>query len=226
MIRDALGVADRPVAGGSSTLGLYRIAQHGPHVHTLSEVIIGCGVLIGMGLDKRRRDRKSKDRLDGMKATKLIGLLAGTLLLGLVAGGWMGARRTAHVMARMIFAKPQVDQAFIASQQAEWLAHLRLNEQKDVIKDMQQCIDNEVSAIALWDGVARPDDKTRQERDKFLVAVKVYRESYPSTGLDAGRINVLLDTISGRNPKSTCKSGICRLDDMRLAKLNTITNSP
>jgi hypothetical protein len=120
----------------------------------------------------------------------------------------------------------RVGQAFIAAQQAEWLAHLRLNETNDVMNDMDKIINTEVSAIALWDGVAKPDDKTRKERDKFLVAVKVYRESYPSTGPGASRINALLDTISGRNPKSTCESGICRLDDMRLAKLNSITNSP
>jgi hypothetical protein len=164
--------------------------------------------------------------LERMKKSKLIGLLAGALLVGLVAGGWIGARRTARAMARLIFAKPQVDAAFIAAQQAEWLAHLRLNEQKDVIKDMEQCMDNEVSAIALWDGVATLDEKTRTARDKFLVPIKVYRESYPTTGTDATRINALLTTISGRNPKSTCKSGICRLDDLRLAKLNRITNSP
>jgi hypothetical protein len=195
-------------------------------VPILNVVIIGCETLIGTGLDKRRTDRKSGDRLDEMKEKKLIGLLAGALLVGLVAGEWIGARRTTHAFARLMFTKPQVDQAFIAAQQAEWLAGLRLNETNDVMKDMDKIINTEVAAIASWDGVTTPDEKTRIARDKFLVAVKVYRESYPTTGPDANRINALLGTISGRNPKSTCRSGICRLDDLRLAKLDTITNSP
>lgn len=161
-----------------------------------------------------------------MKKLKIIGLLIGTLLVGFVAGGYLGARRTAQVFARMMYAKPEVDQAFNAAQQAEWLAELRLNETNSVMNGMEISMNAEVTAIAEWDGVVTPDEKTRKARDKFLVPVKVYRESYPATGDDARRINDLLSTISGRNPNSTCRSGICRLDDLRLAKSSTITNSP
>jgi hypothetical protein len=83
-----------------------------------------------------------------------------------------------------------------------------------------------VVAISQWAAVRPPDEKTRKARDGFLSKVKVYHESYPITGDEASSVNALLATVPGRSPQSTCKAGICRLDDRRLATLNTKTNSP
>src|ERR1017187_10385211 len=152
---------------------------------------------------------------------KLVGLFVGGFVVGGIAVGlWWG-----HLFSRMTVPK-EVDAAFIAAQEAEWLAELRLNEPKSVIKDMETSMDIGVSTIALWAEVRPPDEKTRKARDRFLTSVKVYHESYPVTGDDAARINTLLATVPGRSPQSTCKSGLCRLDDQRLATLNTKTNSP
>jgi hypothetical protein len=161
-----------------------------------------------------------------MKKWKLFGLLIGTLLVGAIGGGWLGAWWSARVLIRMQTAKPSIDMAFNAAQEAEWLAELRLNEPQTVIKDMENTLNIQVGTLAVWDGVAPPDEKTRKARDNWLVPVKVYRESYPADGKNAASINALLMTVPGRSPKSTCKSGVCRLDDLRLAKSNTITNSP
>ena len=126
----------------------------------------------------------------------------------------------------MEFAKPEVDLAFHAAQEAEWAAELRLKEAKSTITDLENSINIQLATIAGWDAVAPPDEQTRKARDRFLTSVKVYQESYPASGSDAARINALLSTVPGRNPQSTCKNGICRLDDLRLAKLHAITNSP
>src|SRR5256885_13109916 len=48
--------------------------------------------------------------------------------------------------------------------------------------------------------------------DRWLVPVKVYRLSYPASGTDLDAANELLSKIPGRNPNSTCKTGVCRLD--------------
>jgi hypothetical protein len=106
----------------------------------------------------------------------------------------------------------------------EWLAQLRLNESKNVIKDMETSMDIGVSTIAVWSEIRPPDEKTHKARDRFLTSVKVYHESYPASGDVAARVNSLLATVPGRNPQNTCKSGVCRLDDLRLAILHT--NSP
>jgi hypothetical protein len=157
-----------------------------------------------------------------MKKIMFIGLFIGTLAVGMVIGAYIGARLTSRAFARMEFSKPEIDMAFNAAQEAEWLAELRLNEPKSVINGMESSMDAQVETLATWDLIAPADENTRKARDRWLVAVKVYRESYPASGDDMARANELLSAIPDRDPKSTCKNGVCRLDDLRLAKLQGI----
>ena len=87
-------------------------------------------------------------------------------------------------------------------------------------------MDIETVAITQWAAVRPPDEKTRKARDGFLINVKVYHESYPVSGSDARSVAAFLAMIPGRSPQSTCKSGVCRLDDLRLSGLQSVTNSP
>src|SRR5215472_3286718 len=128
----------------------------------------------------------------------LSGLFGGGFVIGGIAVGlWSG-----HLISRMTVSK-EVEVAFQAAQQAEWLAELRLGELTNAIKSMQDSMDSGVVAISQWAAVSAPDEKTRMKRDGFLTNVKVYHESYPATGDEAGRVNVLLATVPGRNPQST-----------------------
>jgi hypothetical protein len=161
-----------------------------------------------------------------MKKLTFIGLLIGTLAVGMVIGGYVGARLASRAFGMLAYSKPEVDMAANSAQTAEWLAQLRLGETQMVIKGMENNLNVAMATLASWDSVAPLDDKTRQARDRWLVPVKVYRLSYPASGTDLDAANDLLSKITGRSPNSTCKSGVCRLDDNRLANLNTKTNSP
>jgi len=161
-----------------------------------------------------------------MKKFTLIGLLVGTLAVGMIIGGYAGARLASRAFGMLAYSKPEIDTAAHAAYLAEWLAELRLGETKTAISEMENDLNIQVQTLASWDEMIWLDEKTRQARDRWLVPVKVYRLSYPASGSDLAGANQLLSTIPGRNPKSTCKSGVCRLDDQRLAALNTNTNSP
>jgi len=156
-----------------------------------------------------------------MKILKLVGLFgSGFVVGGIAVGLWSG-----YLFSRMTVSK-EVDVAFQAAQQAEWLAELRLGETTNAIKNLENSMDLGVVAISQWAAVRPPDEQTRKARDGFLSNVKVYHDSYPITGDEAAGIAALLATVPGRNPQNTCKAGICRLDDLRLAKLRAVTNAP
>jgi hypothetical protein len=161
-----------------------------------------------------------------MKKLTLIGLLVGALAVGMIIGAYVGARLASRAFGMLAYSKPEVDMAVNAAQEAEWLAELRLGDTKAAISGMENIMNIQMETLAAWDSVVPLDEKTRQARERWLVPVKVYRESYPASGSDLVRANELLSTIPGRNPKSTCKSGVCRLDDLRLSKLHSITNTP
>ena len=161
-----------------------------------------------------------------MKKLTLIGLLIGSLAVGMIIGAYAGARLASRAFGMMAYSKPEVDMAANAAQEAEWLAELRLGESTNTISHIENLMNIQMETLAAWDSTVPLDEKTRQARDRWLVPVKVYRQSYPASGSDLVRANELLSTIPGRNPKSTCRSGVCRLDDLRLAALNTKTNSP
>lgn len=161
-----------------------------------------------------------------MKKLKLFGLVSAGLFIGLLVGGYLGALRTSRIMGRMQFAKPEVDIAFLTSQESQWAALLRLGETKSAISDLEKTIGIQLAAIAGWESVAPPDAQTRKKRDGFLLDSKTYQKSYPISGADTAQITALLATVPDRDPHGYCKSGVCRLDDLRLAKLSAITNSP
>jgi hypothetical protein len=156
-----------------------------------------------------------------MNKLKLIGLF----VVGFVVGGVGISLRWEYVLSRMTVSK-EVEVAAKAAFDAESLAELRLGETNTAIESIEASMDIEVATIAHWAEVSPPDEKTRKARDRWLVPVKVYHESFPARGADVARVSSLLSTVPGRSPSSTCKSGICRLDDQRLATLNTKTNSP
>jgi len=137
-----------------------------------------------------------------------------------ILAGWYAWR-----VYSMQMVSKEVDLAFNACEQAEWLAHLRLNEPESAIKQMENSMDIEVFTLAQWANVNPPKEEVRARRDKFLVPVKVYHESYPATGDEASTVNSLLAGVPDRNLRKVCKSGICRLDDRRRAAAAT-TNSP
>jgi hypothetical protein len=161
-----------------------------------------------------------------MKKLKLFGLLFGVLLIGVIAGGYFGALIESRVMGRMQFAKPEVDMAFLTSQESQWAALLRLGETKSAISDLEKTIGIQLAAIAGWESVAPPDVQTQKKLGGFLIDAKTYQKSYPISGADTAQITALLATVPDRDPHGYCKSGVCRLDDLRLAKLSAATNSP
>lgn len=161
-----------------------------------------------------------------MKKLTIIGLFAGTLAVGLVAGACIGAWWTGRVSAKMYYAKPEIDQAFLAAQEANWAALLRLKETESTIESLENSIHIRLAAIAAWETVAPADEQTRKARDRFLTTVKVYGQSYPVSGSDTPGIELLLADVPGRSPMSTCKNGVCRLDDLRISRLSATTNSP
>ena len=156
-----------------------------------------------------------------MKILKLVSIFGGGFILGgIVVGVWSG-----YLFSRMTVPK-EIEVAFQAAQQAEWLAELRLGETTNAIKSMENSMDIGVATISQWAAVRPPDEKTRKSRDEFLTNVKVYHLSYPVTGDEAASVTAFVATVPGRNQQSACKAGICRLDDQRLATLNTKSNSP
>jgi hypothetical protein len=156
-----------------------------------------------------------------MRMLKFVGIfLAGVIVGGVAVGWWWG-----NFFARTTVGK-ETEVAFQAAQDAEWLAELRLGEVTNTIHSMENEMDIGVVTISQWNTLGSPDEQTRRRRDAFLTAVKVYHQSYPPRGAEAGSISSFLAAVPGRSPQSTCKSGLCRLDDLRLAKVRSVTNSP
>lgn len=149
----------------------------------------------------------------------VVGLVS--FVLGAVAAGcWFWYA----YMHWMIIPK-EVELAGRAGMDAVVLAHLRLNEADRAIQQLEVRMDSAVASLAQWDGIKPPSDKARAERNNWLVPVKVYRANYPCTGEVAAFVNPFLATVPDRKPDSTCKSAICRLDDLRHANLDKKTNS-
>ena len=161
-----------------------------------------------------------------MKKISFVGLLVGTLAVGMILGGYIGARLVGRAYDALAYSKPEVDMAANAAQTAEWLAELRLGDTNAAIDRMENNLSVQVQTLASWDEAVWLDERTLQARNRWLAPVKVYRQSFPASGSDMARANELLSTIPGRSPTSTCKSGICRLDDLRLARSRSRTNSP
>ena len=117
-----------------------------------------------------------------------------------------------------------VDFAVRAAEEAEWLALLRLNETNNAIQQLERKMGIGIHTLAQWD--EEMDERTRRARDRFLVPAKVYYQSYPPQGDEATLIESFLAEIPGRSPDSVCKSGICRLDDLRQGVSSELSDSP
>ncbi len=161
-----------------------------------------------------------------MNKLKLFGLLFSVLVVGLIVGGYFGALWSSHVLARVQFAKPETDLAFLTSQESQWAAFLRLGETNNAISDLEKTIGIQLATVAGWESVTPPDAQTRTKIDGFLIDAKTYQKSYPIGGADTTQIRALLAAVPDRDPHSYCKSGVCRLDDLRLVKVSAPTHSP
>ena len=104
----------------------------------------------------------------------------------------------------MMYAKPALDQACLAAQEAEWAARLRAGGTASAITDLEDSISMRLAQIAAWETVAPADERTRKEREGFLTVVKVYGQSLPIAGSDTGAVEALLAAVPGRSPTSTC----------------------
>jgi hypothetical protein len=119
----------------------------------------------------------------------------------------------------------EVEAASRAGMDAAVLAHLRLNESTNAIQQLESRMDGVVAMLAQWDSVTPPSGEIRKARDKWLLPVKIYRESYPASADVAARIDRLLANVPAGNPKIVCQSSICRLDDRHRAASIANTNS-
>lgn len=147
--------------------------------------------------------------------TKIIVIVSGSFVAGLVAGFlWAG-----HAFKKFEVSK-EVDVAAQTAYDANTLAMLRLNEATNAIAALEMQADAALAALAVWDRVSLPDEKTRAQRDRWLTGIKVYHQNFPVQGNDTNMValvNAFLEKIPGRSPTNTCQSALCRLDDLRLA---------
>jgi hypothetical protein len=120
---------------------------------------------------------------------------------------------------------PEIDSAFIAAQEANWLAGLRFNEKTNVIISLDNALDIVVGRLAAWNDVALPNDKVRKERDDWLAAVKIYREYYPSHGENADKLNAFLSNVPNQKGNSDYFTFVFRLAEPHSAN-HSGTNSP
>lgn len=152
---------------------------------------------------------------------KKILLFAVVIIVSCGAGAFGGFLWASRAFSRMEISK-EVDVAAQATMAANTLAMLRLNDTNAAIRQLEMQMDGALTTIAAWDEYdpVKPDEKTRKARDRWLTAVKVYHQNYPFKDEDTNLVELVdnfLEKIPGRNPKSTCQSDMCRLDDLRLA---------
>ena len=156
-----------------------------------------------------------------MNKLKLCGIFFAGLLIGGLTAGWY--LKSAY---DQMFGSKEVELAFRVSQEANWLAGLRLNESQRVIASIESDMDGMLLAFPQWDAVVPLDEKTRKKRDGNLIGAKLYHESFPPTNDYAIEVKAILATRPGRKPGSTCSNWVCQLEDLRLHNLSTSTNSP
>ena len=156
-----------------------------------------------------------------MKKVVLVALVVVCLAAGVFAGRWWAWRTYSQLDV-----PKQFEAAQIAAMWAQPLAELRLGETQQAITMLEGFMDDQVSMLADWRDTDPLDAKWNERIDRCLTAVKMYHESYPASGDDASLIKALLATVPGRQSPKGCQNSVCRLDDLRLAKLSAITNTP
>jgi hypothetical protein len=155
-----------------------------------------------------------------MKSLTIAGLFITGILIGIIASNWWSW----HEFKRQLPTK-SVDLAFMASQKAEWLAHLRLNETKQAIEQIETSLNASICAMAQYERATHLAEQERQTRDKCLIPVKIYYQNFPVHGDEAKLVIPFMAQIPERNIQSSCKSAICRLDDLRLDAANPNKNA-
>jgi len=122
----------------------------------------------------------------------------------------------------------EVDLAYQTLVDANVLAKLRLGEVTNAIHTLEVQADNSLVSLAMFDQVAKPDEKTLNLRNRLLTNIKVYHLSFAvqnGNSTNVTLINSFLSQIPDRDLTNNCEGAICRLDDMRLAGLKAETNS-
>lgn len=159
-----------------------------------------------------------------MKRTTLIGLLASTLVIGIIIGTlasacWLprgSAKRKA--ITPPAANKPEVELASRVADITWELSYLRMNETNQAIGALNESLHDCLSKLAEWNRISPPDRETRKARDANLVGVKMYRKSFPDR-YDTASISNLLSTVPDRDMANPCKGPVCRLDDLRIDNL-------
>ena len=157
-----------------------------------------------------------------MKIKTLV-IIAVSLAVG-AAGGFLYA---ANAFKKMSMAK-EVEVAATTAFDANTLSLLRLGKVTNAIAELESRSHITLTDLAVMDQAAQPDANTRERRNRWLTSIKVYHQSYPLRSDDKDAdvlVDKFLATIPGRNPNSTCKSGVCQLDDIRLENLKSQTNA-
>jgi hypothetical protein len=160
-----------------------------------------------------------------MGKIKFYAVLIVIFLIGTIFGFSGGAKYASRSLHREGAASPEIDVAFIAAQEANWLAGLRFNEKTNVIVSLENALDAAVDKLAIWDSSALPSQKVRKERDGWLAAVKIYRKYYPSHGQNADEINAFLSKVPSQTQNSDYFNYVFRLAELHSANLSE-TNAP
>ncbi|HIA00885.1 MAG TPA: hypothetical protein EYN66_03095 [Myxococcales bacterium] len=149
-----------------------------------------------------------------MKMLKVLSIFVVGVLLGAGVSSWYWW----HVMSVQMQSE-SIDRAYQAAEEAEWAAQLRLNESSNVLSGLERNMAIKVVTLSQWEDTEMMNEESRLARDKWLVPVKVYHQRFPHRGDHTNIVNAFLAAIPDRSEDSICRSGICRLDDQRLAKL-------
>ena len=156
-----------------------------------------------------------------MNKLKLLGIFVVGLLVGGALAYWYS-----YTAFKQMFGSKEAELAFRCSEEANWLAGLRLNQTERVIKSIEQDMDWMVLNFPQWDQVVQLNAETQERRDHRLVAVKLYHESYPPVGEEATKVKAIIANVAGRSPESTCSNWVCQLEDLRLQTARANTNAP
>ena len=159
--------------------------------------------------------------LDMKKSILLVAVMIGCLATGVFAGRWWAWRTNSQLLATQ-----QFDAAQLAAMLAQPLCALRLGETNSAIQTLEMFMDGQVSLLAYRRESDPLDAKSNERIDRCLTPAKIYHESYSVTGEDAAKISAFLAGVPGRRSPNSCSNAVCRLDDVRLAKLSAITNTP
>jgi len=128
----------------------------------------------------------------------------------LLLGGVVGAGVTAYVAYRWVVDEQRIQNAMLASGDAETLARLRQREADRAIDFLETRMDGTISWLHSMSHVApsRPDPSAV----RCLQAVSVYRTAYPPSGAYARIYSDVLRGVPPMSADTPCTWGICKLN--------------